>query len=50
MLEFFEYFLRDLVQFINSFERTYADRLRNWNGDVAQFEKAKDLIQAIFKK
>ena len=44
-----KFLVRNLVIFINDFERTYGKDLKDWTGDVSIFRDAKQLVDKIFE-
>lgn len=43
-----KYLITTLVTFINSFEQQFGEALKNWHGEVSQFDTAPNLVKEIF--
>ncbi len=43
-----KYLVRNLVIFINNFEKKYELSLKDWHGDVSLFDNAKELVEKSF--
>ncbi len=44
-----KYLIKAVVELINKFEQTYEDALKDWHGDITQFENASGIVKKIFE-